>query len=93
MIVLDLDTVPTRLVGSIPCAVVNFASATNVDTVFVDGVFRKQQGELVGADYCALAQQAETIRDDVAPKLAVATPQPERWPGARVPGRRPLFHH
>jgi 5-methylthioadenosine/S-adenosylhomocysteine deaminase len=69
VIVLNLDTVPTRPVGSIPGAVVNFASSTNVDTVFVDGVLRKQHGELVGVNYRALAQQAETIRDGLAPKL------------------------
>jgi cytosine/adenosine deaminase-related metal-dependent hydrolase len=69
VIVLDLDTVPTRPVGSVPGAVVNFASAANVDTVFVDGVVRKRAGELVGVDYRALAAQAETIRDALLPKL------------------------
>lgn len=70
VIVLDLDTVPTRPVGSVPGAVVNFASAANVDTVFVDGVVRKRAGELVGVDYHALATQAETVRDVLTPKLA-----------------------
>ena len=63
LIVLDLDQVPTKPLGSLLGAVVNYAGVANVEAVLVDGIVRKWDGRLVGVDYDALVTEGERSRD------------------------------
>jgi 5-methylthioadenosine/S-adenosylhomocysteine deaminase len=71
LVVLDLDSVPTRPFGSLAGTVVNFAGAANVDLVFVGGVLRKCRGRLVDVDYDALVAAAERSRDALLHRFGV----------------------
>ena len=63
LVVLALDTVTTRLWGSVVGTVVNYAGVSNVDTVFINGQVKKWGGDLVGVDYDALVREGEQSRE------------------------------
>ncbi|CDP86680.1 MULTISPECIES: amidohydrolase family protein [Mycolicibacterium] len=63
LVVLKLDTVATRLWGSVVGTVVNYAGIADVDTVFIDGQVKKWAGRLVGIDYESLARAGEASRE------------------------------
>jgi 5-methylthioadenosine/S-adenosylhomocysteine deaminase len=65
IVVLDLETVPTRPFGSLAGTAVNFAGVANVDTVFVDGAVRKWGGRLIGVDYGSVVAAAEASRESL----------------------------
>jgi 5-methylthioadenosine/S-adenosylhomocysteine deaminase len=72
IVVLDLDTVPTRPFGSLAGTVVNFANAGNVDLVLVGGIVKKSRGRLVGVDYQRVVGDAERSRDSLLDRFGVS---------------------
>ncbi|MEU4160765.1 amidohydrolase family protein [Actinoplanes sp. NPDC026670] len=62
IILVDTGRSPLRLPAD-PAAAVFFADARDVDTVLIDGEFRKRHGALVGVDALAVRQRAQASRD------------------------------
>ncbi|GIJ12287.1 amidohydrolase family protein [Micromonospora andamanensis] len=62
VILVDTARSPLRLSGDVTAAV-TFAEARDVDTVIVDGEFRKRDGVLVGVDAPAARARVEASRD------------------------------
>ncbi|MEU4690453.1 amidohydrolase family protein [Actinoplanes sp. NPDC023714] len=69
VILVDVARSPLRLSRSTEAAVL-FADARDVDTVLVDGEFRKRDGVLVGADGRALRDRAQASRDRLLAAVA-----------------------
>jgi cytosine/adenosine deaminase-related metal-dependent hydrolase len=72
ILVIDLNTVPTRPFGSLAGTVVNFASVANVDLVFVDGIVRKCRGALVGTHIDTVVADAERSREALLNQFGVS---------------------
>jgi 5-methylthioadenosine/S-adenosylhomocysteine deaminase len=62
LILVDTARSPLRLAGDVAAAV-TFAEARDVDSVLIDGEFRKRHGALVGVDALAVRRRAEVSRD------------------------------
>jgi 5-methylthioadenosine/S-adenosylhomocysteine deaminase len=78
LVLLTLDDVTTRLWGSVIGTVVNAGGIGTVDAVFVDGKVRKWGGQLVGADYAALASAGERSRERLLEALGISLDEARR---------------
>ncbi|GAB7046555.1 amidohydrolase family protein [Catenuloplanes indicus] len=70
IILVDVARSAVRLAGRDVTAAVVSADARDVDTVLVDGEFRKYHGVLMGHDMAAARRHAETSRDRLLAELA-----------------------
>jgi cytosine/adenosine deaminase-related metal-dependent hydrolase len=64
----DLNMAPLNVLDG---QVVLAAQPSNVDTVFIDGVLRKQHGELVGLDRKALVREVTDAVADLRGRVDV----------------------
>jgi cytosine/adenosine deaminase-related metal-dependent hydrolase len=76
-----------RPVASHLGAAVAYASASDVDTVVVDGILRKSGGELVGVDRARLVREAEASRDRLLGEIGTSAEE-LRFAGQLTPPAR-----
>ena len=76
-----------RPVASHLGAAVAYASASDVDTVVVDGILHKSGGELVGIDRSKLVREAETSRDRLLGEIGTSVEE-LRFTGHLTPPER-----
>ncbi|GAB7037149.1 MULTISPECIES: amidohydrolase family protein [Catenuloplanes] len=70
VILVDTSRSAVRLAGRDVTAAVVSADARDVDTVLVDGEFRKYHGVMMGSDMASVRQRAETSRDRLLATLS-----------------------
>jgi 5-methylthioadenosine/S-adenosylhomocysteine deaminase len=71
IILLDADALNVAPLNNVPGAVVTLMERSNVDTVLVNGVVRKWQGQLLGFDIAKLRGDLEKSRDRVFKAAAI----------------------
>lgn len=73
LVLLNTDRIGFAMQGTLADRVLNFASLADIDSVWVAGLARKRNGQMIGVDWSKLKSEIATAQDRIGPLAASIT--------------------